>query len=86
MRRVIPEESWLRDTEAKRYEAKKIESAITSDFVLRTEIVVITLNVVSEALKPSPTLYTACAQMPRVVVFTMRKPRSSIRTIPATKP
>ncbi|WP_426620438.1 DUF808 family protein [Pseudomonas rustica] len=43
-------------TEPKSYEAKMIEGAITTDFVLSAEIVVITLNVVSEALKPSPTL------------------------------
>ncbi|QXI54246.1 DUF808 domain-containing protein [Pseudomonas alvandae] len=39
----------LSDEEAKRYEAKKIKGAITTDFVLSAEIVVITLNVVSEA-------------------------------------
>ncbi|QKG68532.1 DUF808 domain-containing protein [Pseudomonas sp. B14-6] len=39
----------LSEEEAKRYEAKKIKGAITTDFVLSAEIVVITLNVVSEA-------------------------------------
>jgi len=39
----------LTDDEAKRYEAKKVKGAITTDFVLSAEIVVITLNVVSEA-------------------------------------
>jgi predicted DNA repair protein MutK len=39
----------LSEEEAKRYEAKEIKGAITTDFVLSAEIVVITLNVVSEA-------------------------------------
>lgn len=39
----------LSDDEAKKYEAKKVKGAITTDFVLSAEIVVITLNVVSEA-------------------------------------
>lgn len=39
----------LTDEEAKAYEAKKVKGAITTDFVLSAEIVVITLNVVAEA-------------------------------------
>lgn len=39
----------LTEVEAKAYEAKKVKGAITTDFVLSAEIVVITLNVVAEA-------------------------------------
>lgn len=39
----------LTEEQAKAYEAKKVKGAITTDFVLSSEIVVITLNVVAEA-------------------------------------
>ncbi|MBD1554370.1 DUF808 domain-containing protein [Pseudomonas typographi] len=39
----------LNDAEAKAYEAKKVKGAVTTDFILSAEIVVITLNVVAQA-------------------------------------